>query len=153
MVTAISSSRCLSCLGAARRHLSPKRRELALQVLRLCGSIQLLLLLFWIQDWWIQFPFEIFFRLILVSCDLMICVQSCGMFCVCFVSCVFGISKVLATSSHAFCCHAFCVHSNIFVEVKFSFSEVLERGCWPQSDDTGNLVWICELFFQQEDFN
>lgn len=83
MVTAISSSRCLSCLGAARRHLSPKHRELALQVLRLCGSIQLLLLVFWIQDWWIQFPFEIFFRLILVSCDLMICVQSCGMFCVC----------------------------------------------------------------------
>ncbi len=34
------------------------------------------------------------------------------------VSCVFGISKVLAPSSHAF-----CVHSNIFVEVKFSFSE------------------------------
>ncbi len=69
------------------------------------------------------------------------------------VSCVFGISKVLAPSSHAFCCHAFCVHSNIFVDVKFSFSEVLERGCWPQSDDTGSLVWICELFFPQEDFN
>lgn len=83
MVTAISSSRCLSCLGAAWRHLSPKHRKLALQVLRLCGSIQLLLLLFLDSGWWIQFPFEIFFRLILVSCDLMICVQSCGMFCVC----------------------------------------------------------------------
>ncbi len=73
---------------------------------------------------------------------------------VCFVCALCRVYlKVLAPSSHAFCCHAFCVHSNIFVEVKFSFSEVLERGCWPQSDDTGSLVWICELFFQQEDFS
>jgi hypothetical protein len=148
MVTAISSSRCLSCLGAARRHLSPKHRELALQILRLCGSIQLLLLLFWIQDWWIQFPFEISFRLILLSCDLMICVQSCGMFCVCLCRVYLEFRMFLLLLVMRFVC-------TVIFSWRWNslFPKVLERGCWPQSDDTGSLVWICELFFPQEDFN
>lgn len=114
MVTAISSSRCLSCLGAARRHLSPKHRELALQVLRLCGSIQLLLLLFLDSGLVDPISFRDFlsFDSFIVRFDDL-CAKLWYVLCV-LVSCVFGISKVLAPSSHAFCCHAFCVHSQIF---------------------------------------